>query len=376
MPTLPLGGTSSGSGGGLHFRKPPDLFSAATLALARTARDTYFGAPANVSVSALAEFQEDESLAIIVSVTGATTRTFETYLGEIGEDYDSSGWVERTDAVQGNTGPGPSNAQLTANIKPFARIGGGRVPEPEIDPTIMRDAELTATSVMTLLGLTQAELDGLFTGARITNNNIVFTENDLGVTTLPLPVGENADGVITSFVISDDGITAVITRSEGANLNVSIPAILRAGGTTETRVRELIVAANHASQASLDLLAERVAALEAGGVIVVPPTTDTLYFGTSDTDMPQSSDLTIPGVNGTGTIPAYAGEKHLLIAKLASEPPITRVTFSDDSSNTNSIGAFTLYSNTIIPPGETEEFTVLISNQMLIQPHLVVITVS
>ena len=93
---------SDGGGGGLHFRKPADSFAAATLVAARTARDTYFATAAGIA--ALSAFQGDQSLAIILSVTGVTARTFETYLpGQEGMAYDNSQWVERTDAVQGDS---------------------------------------------------------------------------------------------------------------------------------------------------------------------------------------------------------------------------------------------------------------------------------
>ena len=97
-----FGRAIAGGGGGLHFRSPPDEFSGATIAAARTARDTYFSNASNVS--ALREFQGDQSLAIILMVTGSTTNVFETYVGSSGDAYDSTQWIERTDAVQGGEG--------------------------------------------------------------------------------------------------------------------------------------------------------------------------------------------------------------------------------------------------------------------------------
>ena len=95
-------GSGGGGGGGLHFRNPADSFIAADLATARTARDTYFGLAANAA--ALLQFQGDRSLAIILGVTAATERTFETNIGEPGDAYAAADWVERTDAVQGDRG--------------------------------------------------------------------------------------------------------------------------------------------------------------------------------------------------------------------------------------------------------------------------------
>ncbi|MCY3678743.1 MAG: hypothetical protein OXH66_14340 [Gemmatimonadetes bacterium] len=95
-------------GGGLHFRDPADEFTGADLAACRAARDTYFGNAANAA--ALAQFVGDRSLAIILDPGDSTDNEFETYLGGDGA-YDSTKWVSRTDAIQGN--PGDDAAGLT-----------------------------------------------------------------------------------------------------------------------------------------------------------------------------------------------------------------------------------------------------------------------
>ena len=105
LPRCPFafGGTGTGGGGGgLHFRNPADSFNGSDLAAARLARDTYFALPANVG--ALREFQGDRTLAIILTITGSSTRDFETYLGNPGDAYDNTQWVPRTDAIQGGRG--------------------------------------------------------------------------------------------------------------------------------------------------------------------------------------------------------------------------------------------------------------------------------
>ena len=103
---------------------------------------------------------------------------------------------------------------------------------------------------------------------------------------------------------------------------------------------------------------------------------DDIYFGTSADATPQGSELTIGAVNGVGTVPAYAGDRYLLIARLATEDDITSVTFSDDASNTNQVGAFTEFASTVVPTGETLAFTVWVSNQFLTQAVNVTVTVS
>ena len=107
-----------------------------------------------------------------------------------------------------------------------------------------------------------------------------------------------------------------------------------------------------------------------------PPATTTLFFGTSDDDTPEGAELTVPGVNGEGTINAYVGSRHHLIARLASQPDIASVLYSDDQSMTNQIGAFTKFAGSVIPTGETEAFSVWVSNQALNQSADVILTVA
>lgn len=98
MGTVSGGGTSSG-GGGLVLRRPPDEFTGASLAACRTARDTYFMDVANAA--ALAEFQRNQSLAVVLKPAGASS-VWEAYApGQQGMAYDNTQWLERTDAVEG-----------------------------------------------------------------------------------------------------------------------------------------------------------------------------------------------------------------------------------------------------------------------------------
>ena len=132
--TYPNNQQSIGGGGGLVFRSPPDEFTGATLAACRTARDTYFNNASNAD--ALAEFQGNQSIAIILNPTSSISDTFETYLpGNEGEAYDSTQWEDRTDAVQGNPGDDGSQGRFylsihtnsTAQPTPATPIGGSYV---------------------------------------------------------------------------------------------------------------------------------------------------------------------------------------------------------------------------------------------------------
>ena len=122
-----------------------------------------------------------------------------------------------------------------------------------------------------------------------------------------------------------------------------------------------------------EALVARVDALEGGAP---PPvqTTRTVYFGTSPDAVPQGAELTVEGADGIGVVDAYAGEMHLIVARLATEGDITSLTFSDDQSNTNQIGAFSKYNAEVIPAGQAESFAAWVSNQPLSQTADLTIT--
>ena len=103
---------------------------------------------------------------------------------------------------------------------------------------------------------------------------------------------------------------------------------------------------------------------------------DDMYFGTSVDAIPEPAEATVAAAAGVGTVPAYAGSMHLLIFRLASESDIASVLFSDDASNTNQVGAFAKYADTVVPVGETEDFNAWVSNQALTQSADVTLTVS
>ena len=102
---------------------------------------------------------------------------------------------------------------------------------------------------------------------------------------------------------------------------------------------------------------------------------DDLYLGTSADAVPEAAELTIPAVNGVGTIAAYDGHRHHVIARLASEGDIAAVFYSDDPSMDNALGAYAMHDQTLVPPGETENFNVWITNQALTNTADVEVTV-
>ena len=112
-------------------------------------------------------------------------------------------------------------------------------------------------------------------------------------------------------------------------------------------------------------LASLIAGEDSGGVPQPAVVGATILFGTS-ADVPTAAELTVEGVDGSGTIEGYAGDMRVLIAKLDSEGALVSVTRSDDVSNTNQLGAFTKFESLIDVRGE--DYGVWISNQLLTQP--------
>lgn len=122
-----------GGGGAIKLRTPPDVFTGANRTAAILARNN------GLNAAALAEFNEDPNLAIILRV-GAT----DTY-----QVRRSNAWRDVTNVVrgqQGEPGPGPTDQQLSAavskDVKPYAIVGGPDVPEDEISSDIARVAQI------------------------------------------------------------------------------------------------------------------------------------------------------------------------------------------------------------------------------------------
>ena len=78
MPVGVPGGSGGSGGGGLLLRKPTDIFTGADLPACRTARNIYFVSSANVA--ALAQFNANQSLAIVLNPGNSVDNVFETYL--------------------------------------------------------------------------------------------------------------------------------------------------------------------------------------------------------------------------------------------------------------------------------------------------------
>ena len=114
-------GGASGGGGGLHFRRPADVFADAA------ARTLLFG---TTDLTAYQDFANDEFLAVIIGTLAVPT-DFQTYTGDAGDAYDDTLWVSRADAVQGFPGDVGAQARffvfghINASVAPVAAPAGG-----------------------------------------------------------------------------------------------------------------------------------------------------------------------------------------------------------------------------------------------------------
>ena len=148
-------GSGSG-GGGIKLRTPPDIFTGATKSAAETARNS------GLDAGALAEFNADPNLAIILRVSGSDTYQVRR----------SGAWRDVTNVVRGPAGAAGADGAdgadgSVASVKDFARTGGPVVPDSEIDAAIARDSEVT-TIVRTIFTVAQeTKLAGIATGAEV-----------------------------------------------------------------------------------------------------------------------------------------------------------------------------------------------------------------
>ena len=135
-------------------------------------------------------------------------------------------------------GGGLDDAAVDARIAPYARtVPTGTIADAQIPAEIMRDTELTAAAVRTVLGLTEQQVNDLFTGASINSNTITYTQTD-GTTvdiTVPSGMGGMPDGVVTGVALAGTVLTLTIdTDGVETTVDVNLNA-LRTGYLTQTQ---------------------------------------------------------------------------------------------------------------------------------------------
>ena len=297
-------------GGGLRMRTPPDEFEAAGAVALAAARDA---AITNVP-AALAEFDADPNL--VCELTNTTPNP-----DEVSYQARRAGrWVVVTNIVRGARGPGPSDAQLTARVKPFAVQGGPVVPQSEVDPAITRDAEITRSFLLGIIGWTQAQLDAVFIGAAVTGSGadrVITIQRKEGVVRLPVPDADGgggavgaADGVVTGVAFSADGMSLRVTRSVGGELVASIPAVLRQAGLSQAQVQALIDAAEADDLDAADVAAQIASSLagyrELPSVVGVAVNTVIEASQRGDTILVTGAAelrISLPDASGAGAVP-------------------------------------------------------------------------
>ena len=156
-----------------------------------------------------------------------------------GQDYGRDAQVVRA----------RTEAQIQAIINATALSAlQGEVTDGQIPDDIMRDAEFTAATVRSLLGLSAAEVNNLLTGASIVGQNLTFTQNDGSTVTITIPtaMAGTGDGVVQSGAFSGNNEELILTLDTGGTVVIDVPtqALRTSAGVTEARVQQLIDATN------------------------------------------------------------------------------------------------------------------------------------
>ena len=389
MPLSPAYGSSRG-GGGLLLRTPPDEFTAAARAGAGGAEAARDAAITNVPAE-LAAFTANPNLAIILTITGTDPDT------TVYQVRRGNAWADVTQVVRGPIGPqGPQQtaAAIAAALDAFigdaewrSRLSGMALVD-AIDAAVGSNIWRTSHTALRTAQQVRDLLDGLLgTGWR--------TGGGGGTGGITAEQATDAAGALLATLarFTYNAATNTLAFSLGAN-SVTAAEARASSDAHKTEWRTRIAAAAASDLAGYAALTGATFTGAVAGIdpsadahfttrsyvnTVVrhggePTTSDDIYFGLSDDAVPQPAEATIPAMNGSAVIEAFA-DKHMLIFRLASEPDIVSVLFSDDASRTNQIGAFVKQAATVIPQGETEQFNVWVSRQLLTQPDRATVTV-
>ena len=232
-------GGLSGGNGGLHFRRPPDVFANAA------ARTAYFGLLANAAV--YLEFAKDKSLAIIIG-TIANPTGFQTYTGDPADSYADAKWLDRTDAVQSVT-PGSQgiyersiyrNSSVIISVAPVGgsiNVGTGVVTPPAdwtFNPTAPLVGEDTYRSIVSINPDTQSgDIVPIWSLPIDIRGSVNVADIDArigGPARAINPVGAFDDSRIPAGIARDTEVTAAIAGIMGRgaiDLGVATPTIDR-----------------------------------------------------------------------------------------------------------------------------------------------------
>ena len=220
---------------------------------------------------------------------------------------------------------------VDARIAPYARIlPSGEIADAQIPSGIMRDLEFTANAVRALLGLSATEVNDLFTGATISGQIITYTQND-GTTvaiTIPSTSAVMTDGVVDGASFSADGTTLTLTLTEGNDIVISIPSVLRAGDG----VAESLTFSSDGSTLTIgltvgaDIVANVPSALRQSGS--TPVTSDhTRYAALSEDSTFTAPEFTAAGTSSSSQtneliVPAFTANRYLAFAIPNDQPDL------------------------------------------------------
>ena len=182
--------------------------------------------------------------------------------------------------------PRPSNDDIAAIRQEIAALTfadiGGQIADGQVPAGFTRDAELTKTFLLGILGLSAQELDDLFVGAQVSGSGagriITVTQADGSTITLAVPDvagggggGGSADGVVSSAEFAADGTTLTLTLSTGGTVTANVPEALRQAGLSQSQVQALIDAAEADDVSAADVAAQIAASVDSGRAAYAGP---------------------------------------------------------------------------------------------------------
>ena len=283
-------GSLGGGGGGSGFSLGPEdnTFGVSTTAN-RAAAETLRNAYATANTAWLALYDAEASNWIKLNWTG------NNYVIQR-RNAAGTGWEDVTNVIIGSDGPrgpGPTNTQISALVKPYARVGSTEdVLEGDIPASIARTTAITA-AVNNLIDGAPASLNTLNELAAALNDEADFAST----VTTALTARQTSSQVATAIA---DALAAAVT------------------GNTEQNITVTYV------NGKLNFVAQ---ATGGGGTPVVPVQTHKNYVGIIDGELSAvtASDFTVSGVSEALALPAYTGERRLLFARPATQPDPTAV---------------------------------------------------
>ena len=257
--------------------------------------------------------------------------------------------------IPGPTGGGGGGGTSEARVQQLINATSlsalqGMVADAQIPAAIMRDAEFTASAILTLLGLTAAQIDDLFIGAVIVGQIITVTQADGSTFTLTIPQGAGgmADGVVSSGAFNAAGTELTLTLSDASTVVIDVPAVLRSGTGVALAWEDEGTALGAVSTVNV-VGAGATAVLDAGVLTVnIPGGTHgpdhALWFGWSADQNPIDSEFLVSSDTHTVIVPTATGFLYAIIWRSdADGGDPNEVHFAGGNNIRNTFGVPTAY---------------------------------